>query len=137
MKKSKQEKSKMSVLTRFFKFSKKSTDELLQDPAALDMDLYNYFLSLCEKSDISLSTFAVYKSSLKKKFLELSNGELDISNANQFPSLHVRFWNSYNKGWLGNSLLDGATTIFLKVLLFCGCFKLHNNTKPNYICFSG
>ena len=91
MKKSKQEKSKMSVLTRFFKFSKKSTDELLQDPAALDMDLCNYFLSLCEKSDISLSTFAVYKSSLKKKFLELSNGELDISNANQFPSLHVRF----------------------------------------------
>ena len=77
-----------SIWKRFLKMSQNSLDEMLENSKDLDDALYKYFHLMAEKK-LSKSTFSVYKSGLKLKINDLSNGKFDTSDAKQFPMFYV------------------------------------------------
>ena len=56
----------------------------MKSPKELDIALCNYFKLV----DLGYNTLKTYKSGLKSRILELSNGSVDISNPKQFPNYH-------------------------------------------------
>ena len=75
----------------FKKFSKKSLTELVQDQEELEKLLGQYTQSFFRDEDTvgTKEDFTKLKRALKFKFLELSHGQVDVSDCQKFPTFHV------------------------------------------------